>query len=69
MNSLEDSEVTGDGNSKLLLKILNSINGLSRDLDSCFDKLAHELATEPEINITGYGSYEDGVTNRGKRHL
>ena len=52
MKNLEDSEVTGEGNSKLLLKILSSINGLRGDLDKHFDKLAHELATELENKIS-----------------
>ena len=52
LSNLEDREVTGEGNIKLLLKIWNSINGLRGDLDSHFDKLAHELATELENKIS-----------------
>ena len=48
LSNLEDSEVTGEGNCKLLLQILNSINGLRGDLDSWFDKLVHELASKLE---------------------
>ena len=52
VNNLEDSEVAEEGNSKLLLKIQNSINGLRRYLYSHFDKLAHELATKLENKIS-----------------
>ena len=48
VNNLERSEETGEANSKFLLKLLKSINGLSRDLDICFDKLAHKLVSKLE---------------------